>query len=223
MAVLLLLLLLAGKGILALWKHFSGDVKDAFSGAREIERMEYDPDKLLVAVDAGHGGKDQGTCSGDILEKDINLAVALKLADELKKAGVQVFLTRTEDVKVDLEERARLANEVEADIFVSIHCNFYEDSAQISGLECYYTEESQEGQELAERISAVFDGTEQVENRGTKTANYRVLRKTDMQAVLIELGYMSNPEECRKLTREDYQELLAEKIAAGILEGQPNE
>lgn len=217
LAAVILIPLLAVRGLLALWDGLTARGEQTFSGAREIGAAEYDPDALLVVVDAGHGGRDQGTCAGNILEKDINLAVAKKLADKLEKGGAQVLMTRADDVKVGLEERAKLANEAEADVFVSIHCNYYEDSTEIKGLECYYKEGSTEGELLAERISEAFENTDSVANRGTKTADYRVLRKTDMKAVLVELGYMSNPEECRKLTDEDYQELLAEKIAAAVL------
>lgn len=68
-------------------------------------------------IDAGHGGKDQGTSAGNVLEKDLNLQVAEKLAKELKKRGASVLLTRTDDTKIPLEERATMANEKEADLF----------------------------------------------------------------------------------------------------------
>lgn len=218
LAAVILASILVLRGGLFLWSRIAG-AEATFVGAKFIDgsEKEGDPNKVFIVLDAGHGGKDQGTCAGDILEKDINLAVTLKLAEKLKENGAEVLLTRETDVKIELEDRAKLANEEKADLFVSIHCNYYEDSTQIKGLECYYRETSEEGKELAERVSHAFDGIDEVENRGLKTADYRVLRKTDMPAVLIELGYMSNPEECKKLTDEDYQELLAERIAAGIL------
>lgn len=206
---------LAVRGSFALWNSLLGGQEAIFFGAKTIEETQRDPGALLIVLDAGHGGKDQGTCAGDILEKDINLSVVKKLAQKLEKRGAAVILTRDEDVKIDLEDRAKLANKEKADIFVSIHCNYYEKDAGIRGLECYYREGSADGEELAERILEEFR-KEAVENRGTKTANYRVLRKTDMPAVLVELGYMSNSEECRKLGEEDYQDFLAEKIAEGI-------
>lgn len=218
-AVMLLILLL--QGVYFAWCMLIGAQETGFFGATIIEDLgrERDPNALLVVVDAGHGGKDQGTCSGNILEKDINLAVAKKLAKKLKKSGAEVIMTRDEDVKIELEDRAAIANEENADIFVSIHCNYYEKDAGIKGLECYYQESSEGGEELAERIVGEFESEDRVEVRGIKTAGYRVLRKTRMPAVLVELGYMSNRTECKKLTDEDYQDLLAEKIAAGILAG----
>lgn len=220
LAAALMALILVIQGGFYLWGRLTGTQETAFFGARLIDEIgrERDPNAVLIVVDAGHGGKDQGTCSGDILEKDINLKVARKLAKKLKKAGAKVVMTRDEDVKIELEDRAAIANEEAADFFVSIHCNYYEKDAGISGLECYYEESSEGGKELAERIVRTVGEEEGVEVRGTKTANYRVLLRTQMPAVLIELGYMSNPAECEKLADGDYQELLAERIAAGILD-----
>lgn len=202
---------------MALWRVLTERPEQTFAGARLVGD-EGTSGALLVVVDPGHGGKDQGTCEGSVLEKDINLAVAAKLAEYLTENGADVILTRRKDEKVGLEERAKLANRENADLFISIHCNYYEDSAEIRGLECYYKEDSTEGGELAERIAGKFDGVDEVENRGTRTGEYRVLRKTDMPAVLIELGYLSNGEECRKLADEAYQELLAKKIAEAVME-----
>lgn len=216
-SVLILAPVLAVRGALALWRALTGRPEQTFAGARLVGD-EGTNGALLVVVDAGHGGKDQGTCEGDILEKDINLAVAKMLAEYLTESGADVILTRREDEKMDLEERAKLANRENADLFISIHCNYYEDSEEIRGLECYYKEDSTEGRELAERIAGKFDGVDEVENRGTKTADYRVLRKTDMPAVLVELGYLSNGEECGKLADKEYQKLLARKIAEAVLE-----
>lgn len=218
LAVLVLTLLLTLKGALALWNKMSvlWQPEAAFSGAAFVGESGDTPGVLLVAVDAGHGGRDQGTCAGDVLEKDINLKVAGKLAEKLEDSGVSVLMTRTKDEKVGLEERAEAANEKKADMFVSIHCNYYEDSTEIRGMECYYREGSAGGEQLANCISEKAGEEGAITNRGVRTADYRVLRKTDMTAVLVELGYLSNPEECRKLMEKDYQELLAEKIAEGI-------
>lgn len=172
----------------------------------------------LVVLDAGHGGNDQGTSSGKILEKDINLQVVKLLEKELKKQNVHVLLTRDKDVRVELSERTELANEKEAVLFVSIHCNFCEDSKKVEGTEIYYLEGSESGRALAEALSGKFDGEPKIVNRGTRTDNFKVLRETQMPAVLIELGYLSNPEEKKKLNEKDYQKLLVKYIAEMILE-----
>lgn len=217
LAVSLMVLCLLVWGGISLWHMLAGEEEAPVIGVRIVETKEKRPGVTLVVVDAGHGGKDQGTCSGDILEKDINLSVAFKVAEKLKEKGADVLLTRSADEKIDLEERAVIANEAEADLFVSIHCNYCEDDGSVQGLECYYREGSEGGQALAESLVASVQEEEQIVCRGTRTADFRVLRKTDMSAILVELGYLSNREECGKLTEDAYQDLLADRIVEGIL------
>ncbi len=188
-----------------------------FTGASRILSGTASSDSLTIVVDAGHGGKDQGTNSGDVLEKDVNLAVAKLLAKDLEKAGAQVIMTRTTDTYIGLEERAELANGADADLFISVHCNYCEDDASVQGLECYYSKDSTEGQVLAETIADQMDATDQTVSRGARTAGYRVLLRTKMPAVLIELGYFSNSSECGKLATSEYQSLLAENIAEAVM------
>lgn len=192
-----------------------------FHGARTVDPAERKPGSRLIVLDAGHGGRDQGTSSGEILEKDINLSVVKKLAEKLEEAGATVIFTREDDIKVGLEDRAAFANQNKADLFISLHCNYCEGDAGIRGLECYYREDSEEGGILADHIVQSVQEEERIENRGTRTANFRVLCKTDMPAVLVEMGYLSNRSEREKMTEEAYQELLAEKIAEGILAAEP--
>lgn len=216
LAVLLLILYLAVWGIFRLWSRLSGS-EETFVGARIIEELGFKDERAVIVLDAGHGGRDQGTSSGDVLEKEINLRMAERIAKVLEAQDVKVLLTRTDDTKVGLEDRAQYANGQEADIFVSIHCNYCEDDAGVNGLECYYREDSEEGKLLAEQIVEGVSGEGDIVCRGTRTANFRVLTKTDMPAVLVEIGYLSNQGERAKLTDESYQKLLAEKLAEGIL------
>ena len=168
-------------------------------------------------IDAGHGGKDQGTSAGNVLEKDLNLQVAEKLAKELKKRGASVLLTRTDDTKIPLEERAAMANEKEADLFVSIHCNYCEDDSSVQGLECYYREGSDEAQKLAENVVTAVEESSMISCRGTRTADFSVLRNTSMTAELVEIGYLSNSSERQNLGSKDYQQELIDRLADGIL------
>lgn len=192
------------------------ETEETFQGAKVLEPKEREPGTKLVVLDAGHGGKDQGTSAGEILEKDINLAVVKKLAEVLQDEKTMVIFTREDDTKVGLEERAAFANENEADLFVSLHCNYCEDDAGVQGLECYYREDSKEGEALANQVVQAVAEEEQIVNRGTRTANFRVLCKTQMPAVLVEMGYLSNAEERGKMTEKAYQEVLAERIAQGV-------
>lgn len=220
MAVLLLLGALVIWGCLWILKS-PERIEDVFQGARMIETEEPEGSPLIV-LDAGHGGRDQGTSAGTVLEKEINLSVVKKLAEELEAAGAAVLLSREDDTKVGLEDRVAYANEKKAELFVSIHCNYCEGDAGVNGLECYYKESSEEGKALAEQVVQVIEDVDEVRCRGTRVGDFRVLNKTKMPAILVEIGYLSNQEECRKLSDETYQEVLAEKLAEGILTFAPS-
>jgi len=181
-----------------------------------IDVISNDGSEMSIILDAGHGGTDIGTFSGDIYEKDINLAVTLLLKEQLEQRGFRVYLTREEDTYVSLEERARIANDAGAGLFLSIHCNYYEDDSSIAGLESYYLEGSESGKTYAEAIADAAKEDASISARGAKTAKFQVLRGTSMPAVLVEIGYMSNASELKKLTDEDYQKKMAVILADAI-------
>ena len=182
--------------------------------------------KFCVIIDAGHGGSDGGTVSGKIIEKDINLSVALKLKTILEDNNIEVILTRNSDEKMSLAQRTSVANDSNADFFISLHCNYYEDDAQIAGLECYYNSpDATESKAYAESIIHAVSLSNDVKTRYAKTENYYVLRNTQIPAVLVEMGFLSNYSESQKLLSDDYQEILAQRMAEGIfnkIEGDEN-
>jgi N-acetylmuramoyl-L-alanine amidase len=190
-------------------------VKDIFTGKKEAD-TEYAG--YTIVLDAGHGGNDQGTAYEEYLEKDINLAVTLKVKEYMELHGADVILTRSEDEHVGLKERTTLANRYEADLFVSLHCNYYEKDDSISGLECYYYNDASPGKAYAEGIFQVISERGNVVVRDVKPENYYVLRNTNAPAVLVEMGYLSNQSDRLNLLSESYQETLAEDLAQGILE-----
>lgn len=159
----------------------------------------------------------EGNSGTNVVEKEINLAVVLSMKSLLEESGVEVVLTRETDETLSLDERTEIANSKEADLFVSIHCNFYEDDASISGLECYYFEGSDSGKGYAEKILDKIEAGGKVETRNAKENDFYVLKKTEIPAVLVELGYLSNTRECRLLAEKEYQETLAEELVNGIL------
>ncbi|MBN1360626.1 MAG: N-acetylmuramoyl-L-alanine amidase [Sedimentisphaerales bacterium] len=169
-----------------------------------------------VAIDAGHGGHDPGAIGvRGTYEKDINLAVARKVAAELQRRGLTVTMTRSDDRYPELEERADIANRRDVDLFVSIHC----DSAPNSGAQGFtlYVAEgaSSEALAAARAIAGAMAATGS-DSRGINRADYRVLVRTRSPAVLIELGYLSNAQEEARLRSSAYQDRLAAAIAAGI-------
>jgi len=156
--------------------------------------------------------------SGNYRETDINLAVALRVRDLLQNAGVKILMTRTDDTYVSLAGRAEFANANEADIFVSIHTNASSENFSASGIETYYLAPGGWAVVLANCIQdSVIDQTGAFD-RGAKTANFFVLRETDMPAALIETGFITTESDRVKLFDEGYRDSLAEGIATGILE-----
>ena len=175
-----------------------------------------DPTKKTVVVDAGHGGSRDGAVYEGIKEKDLTLAMSKKLEALLLAQGYNVVMTRTTDVYMDLYDRADIANDVGADIFVSIHANAYEDP-EIYGAMTYYHPSSGRGKRLAQAIQAPMCQVAGAKDKGVRDADFVVLRETDMCAVLVETGFMTNHNELMLLNDSDYQDKLVKGICEGIV------
>jgi N-acetylmuramoyl-L-alanine amidase len=174
---------------------------------------------LRIVIDAGHGGTDSGSIVANVNEKDVNLSVALKLQKVMEQHGAIVTLTRSDDEYISLSDRAAIANDGDADVFISLHCNYYVDDANISGLECYYmSKHAKISEQYAQNIVDAVAQSGEITTRKTETVDYFVLRSTTMPAVLVEMGYLSNDAEREKLSDDTYQNLLAASIADGIIQ-----
>lgn len=186
-----------------------------------------------IVVDVGHGGKDPGKVGySGTLEKDVNLAIGKKLKSLLESKGYEVVLTREEDEHLgegkfrkisDLNERCKIINESfknnENTVMVSIHQNSFVKE-QVKGAQCFYYHQSDSGKVLAEEIQKKLNeriNTEKSKNI-KRNDNYYMLINSDCPGVIIECGFLSNPEEERKLADEEYQGVLAETIVQGINE-----
>ncbi len=178
----------------------------------------------LICLDAGHGGKDTGAVSPDgRLEKDDNLAMTLAVGKILEEKGYRVIYTRTEDVTVTLEERYTLSNKKHATVFVAIHRNSAENET-VSGIEAWIKNTSPApDKKLAKAILRQLDnvgfGNDRGVNagyRGDLTKNYAVNSGTKCKSCLLELGFLSNPED-NALFDENF-DAYAEAIAKGILQ-----
>ena len=179
-----------------------------------------------IVLDAGHGGWDPGktgTTGAD--EKELNLAVVGKLAEYLEQGGAEVILTRGNDdalgsgKKADMAERKRIANVSDADILVSIHQNAF-PSAKAKGAQVFYHKNSENGKVLAECIQESLknrvDGSNQ--RMAKENKDYYILRTTEIPAVIVECGFLSNAEEEKLLNNAEYQEKLAWAIYCGVLD-----
>jgi N-acetylmuramoyl-L-alanine amidase len=177
----------------------------------------------LVALDAGHGGKDQGAVSpGGVQEKELNLDIAFRVQSLLANAGIRVLMTRTNDSFVGLEERGNMANQAGADIFVSIHNNYSlladgNANPASTGTETYYFGGSLRGQLLASLIQQEIARRVGLTDRGIRTANFVVLAYTGMPAVLVEGAFLSNVLDEQLLRDANFRQSIAEGIFSGIL------
>ncbi len=211
---------------------------------------------VKVVIDPGHGGKDPGAMGNGLREKDVVLDIAQRLAKYLRRAGVKVYMTRNSDVFIPLKERARKANNIMPDVFVSIHANASRNRTG-KGVEVYYvsekindsvravvakensvlrfengqadgeikqilwdmmhTENRAESRRIAQSLARNISQIMNSPNRGVKGAPFYVLKWTNVPSVLIEVGFVSNPEEARKLSDPVYRDRIARAIFEGLM------
>lgn len=187
----------------------------------------------VVVIDPGHGGIDGG-CIGDgnILEKDLNLKVAKKLEKIFSDNGYKVIMTRSEDILLsddedakirtqktqDLKKRAEIANESGGAIFISVHMNEY-TSPEISGAQVFYNKNDETGEKYAKSVMSALKKVDAKNKRVSKEIPNKnlVFNKLTIPGILVECGFLSNPEECKKLQDELYQSDIANAIYNGIV------
>lgn len=210
--------------------YFAGE-RVAFA-SREKDTSASAENKITVIIDPGHGGRDGGASTeSGVLEKDLNLAVALKLRALLSELDVNVVMTRETDVMLadensthkkrdDLNARLNMAKERENCIFVSIHMNKF-PVEKYSGLQVYYSKNNEESLALAETIQAEAGKYLHGGNSRTVKAadsSIYVLHHIEVPAVLVECGFLSNPTEAALLGTDAYQNKLAAVIFAAVAE-----
>ncbi|MED5019984.1 N-acetylmuramoyl-L-alanine amidase CwlD [Paenibacillus chibensis] len=186
----------------------------------------------VIALDAGHGGPDGGAVSKQgVIEKDVNLAITLYLRDYLQQAGAVVYLTRegdydlaNEDTKgyskrktEDLKQRAKLIQDTKADLFLSIHLNSY-PSSRWSGAQTFYYPNHSDNAVLATLVQDEIKRNLENTDRVAKTVNtVYLLQALKMPSALVEVGFLSHPEESQLLRDESYQQKVAAAVYKGML------
>jgi N-acetylmuramoyl-L-alanine amidase len=203
--------------------------------SKEAVAVSADAKEYTFILDAGHGGEDAGAIGvNGVLEKDINLSLTNILAETLKANGYNVILTRTEDKLLyteeenikgqrkihDLKNRLKVAKENPDAIFISIHMNKFHDEG-CRGMQIYYSKNTEESQRLAVNIQNMVKSTLQPYNKRQIKATDGTVYLLDNAvgtAILIECGFLSNTEECEKLSEKDYQTQLSFQIFCGIME-----
>lgn len=187
---------------------------DTGSSTEQKDNVQPTPSGKLVVIDAGHGGSDPGAVYGKD-EKWYNLDITLRLEKLLKEKGVNVKLTRTTDTFVGLDERAKMANDWNADVFISIHNNALYKA--MHGTMTFFYTGSYTGKEYATIIHNDLLKNLGTNDLGVKSANFVVIKKTKMPAVLVEIGCLTNDDELAKLNTEAYRQKAAESLCESIL------
>lgn len=187
--------------------------------------------KKAVVVDPGHGGVDPGAVGkNEILEKDIVLAVGHKLAAFLQQGGAKAILTRKTDTDLsdpeltglyakkrqDLARRVALANESRADLMISIHTNSFPDTRR-RGAQTFYQANSFESRRLALTIQKELNHLLKDDRRAPLTGNYYLLKESKIPTVIVEIGFLSNPQEYKLLQDPAYQTKIAWCLYAGLV------
>jgi len=189
-----------------------------------------------IVIDAGHGGQDGGAVVGELREKDYTLLLALELERELLAKNYQVHMTRRTDETVALSKRPGIANSLQADLLVSIHLNTSPDPSA-HGVETFYShpkalreqwarkvqQQSTQGsekllsdQEVAEIVQQAILEKTGARNRGTKNSKMMVTRKSEVPAVLVECGFLTNEKERAFILTEQYRSAIVAGLSAGV-------
>ena len=180
----------------------------------------------IIYLDPGHGGIDSGTTYNNILEKDINLILCKKLRESLINNGATVYLTRDTDKDLslsktnrkrsDLINRAYLINKTKPDIYLSIHIN-YLSNTKYKGLQIFYNNKNKENENIATSLTKYLK--EKTWNiREPKYNNtYYMYQNITSPGVLIEVGFISNPDDRYRLTHEKYQDILIDNLTYSVL------
>jgi N-acetylmuramoyl-L-alanine amidase len=173
--------------------------------------------RVVVVVDPGHGGPDPGAIGiGGLREVDVVMPISLRVADILRREGIEAVLTREDDRDLGLEPRVQIANRLNATIFVSIHANAISLSRpDVNGLETYYFSS---GKALADTIHRSILEMTGVRDRRVRQARFYVLRRTSMPSVLVEVGFVTGAEDAPRLRDPAFQNRMAEAIARGIIQ-----
>lgn len=187
------------------------------------EEKKAKKDQVVIVVDPGHGGEDPGKVGiNDVLEKDLNLQIAKKVKKLLEEAGIKIVMTRTNDKvpdakKEDLNQRVQLINDTKPKLALCIHQNSYPD-AKIKGAQVFYHTVTPEAEDVASIVQEQLRTVDPTNTRQIKENDtYFMLKNCQVPTIIVECGFLTNPDEAAKLTQEDYQDQLAQAICEGVV------
>lgn len=222
-------IVILGLMLVAVFLALKGNISTFGTTSIVTDGAEKENGKIVIVIDPGHGGFDPGKVGvNDVLEKDINLSISLKLKELLEAENMKVIMTRSEDCglysstdsnkkRADMQKRVEIINNSEAVLAVSIHQNSFQQESS-KGAQVFYHESSDKGKVLGETLQEIIkaeiaDGNHRV---AKSNDSYYMLRKTQCPLVIVECGFLSNYEEAKLLTEDEYQKKMSEAIRDGI-------
>lgn len=181
----------------------------------------------VIYLDAGHGGKDPGAYYKDVYEEDINLSITLKVKEKLEKLGAVIYLTRNDDYDLsnpgaslrkrsDLGNRAKMINESDADIYLSIHLNASINSSW-KGAQVFYDDINKKNESIAKLFQEEFNKNLNSSREIKEISTLYMYKNITKPGVLLEVGFISNANDRYKLKKEDYQDRIANVIANALI------
>jgi len=190
------------------------EVQDEGQVSTDIQVEKGLLDGYTIVLDAGHGGKDGGAVGANgTVEKEITFITAEHIRQELQKYDATVQFTRMGDIFVELEDRVQMDY---ADLFISIHYDGFE-SEEVNGITTYYYHQRDE--RVARTIhQKIMNEEMDARDRGVSHGDYYVLRENQVPAVLLELGYITNPQDEERMNQEDFQQHIAQAVADGVIQ-----
>lgn len=220
---------------------FASSLLVVLYGVNASDRGFFMPEQLggvKIVIDPGHGGLDGGASSGEVVERDINLSISHELKKRLEKKGAMVVMTREKEGDAiaehapsdkfgtnrerkfaDLKLRESITIEEDPDLFISVHVNAIPESRWRGAQVFYHAEGAPGGEMLAKSIQSSFkDSLKNTDREALAIKGVYLLKKVPMPAVLVETGFISNPEERALLTDPAYRGKVADAIVDGIVE-----
>ena len=184
---------------------------------------EIDKSNPVIVIDPGHGGEDPGKVGvNDILEKDINLQISMKIRDLLEEVGIEVVMTREDDKvpdrkKEDLENRVELINKTRPTLALCVHQNSF-TTPDIYGAQVFYHTKTAEAEDVALLVQESMRAIDPTNKREVKKNDtYYMLKFSEVPTIIVECGFLTNQTEAQKLTTEEYQNDVAFAICEGIV------
>lgn len=168
-----------------------------------------------IVIDPGHGGEDPGAIGlNNVFEKDITMNTANAVAQKLREAGATVIMTRDNDYYVSLENRTQISRDYNTHVFISLHYNAH-PAQNVGGIEThYYTSGSSYA--LAKEVQAELENSTPLRGRGVQQSAFQVIRENSAPSILVELGFITNPNELAFIQTQEYQNNVANGIVEGI-------